>query len=220
MISQWNAFLSLFFSDFFVEQKLIKDPWHVVYFSITFIAPEMIMGSMFAGYDLIVLIAKQIMKGSMCVVYYIYTRIRENNYDSIIFLKVLISQWNAFLSLFSFWFFGWAANYKDPWHVIYFLMTFVAHQMIMGLIFGVYKLIVFIAQQIIKGSMCVMYDISTRIKEIIIFSLSSKRSWLHIEMHFYHIFLLDFFVEQQIIEDPWHVVYFSITFIAPEMIMG
>ena len=51
----------------------------------------MIMGSMFARYDLIVLIGKQIIKGSMCVVYYISTRIRENNYDSIIFLKVLIS---------------------------------------------------------------------------------------------------------------------------------
>ena len=123
------------------------------------------MSSMFAVYDLIVLIAKQIMKGSMCVVYYIYTRIRENNYDSIIFLKVLISQWNAFLSLFLFWFFGWAANYKDPWHVVYFLMTFVAHQMIMGVIFGVCKLIVFIAQQILRGSMCVVYDISTRIKK-------------------------------------------------------
>ena len=145
--------------DFFVEQQIIEGPWHVVYFSITFIAPEMIMGSMFAGYDLIVLIAKQIMKGSMCVVYYIYTRIRENNYDSIIFLKVLISQWNAFLSLFLFWFFGWAANYKDPWHVVYFLMTFFAHQMIMGWMFALYNVIIVIAQQIKKGSMCVVYDI-------------------------------------------------------------
>ena len=156
-------FSYFFRADFVVEEKLIKDLWHVVYFSITFIAPEMIMGSMFAGYDLIVLIAKQIMKGSMCLVYYIYTRIRENNYDSIIFLKVLISQWKAFLSLFSFWFFGWAANYKDPWHVVYFIITFVAYQMTNGSIFAGYDLIVLIAQQIIKGWMRVVYNISTRI---------------------------------------------------------
>ena len=78
-------FYHIFLLDFFVEQQILEDPWHVVYFSITFISPEMIMGSMFAGYDLIVLIAKQIKKGSMCVVYYISTRIRENNDDSIIF---------------------------------------------------------------------------------------------------------------------------------------
>ena len=65
---------------------------------------------------------------------------------------------------------------KNSWHVVYFLMTFVAHQMIMPSMFAWYDLIVLIAQQIKKGSMCVVYDISSRIKKIIMFPLSSKRS--------------------------------------------
>ena len=109
---------------------------------------------------------------------------------------------------------------KDPWHVVYLLMTFVAHQMIMPSMFAWYNLIVLIAQQIKKGSMCVVYDISSRIKKIIMFPLSSKRFWFHNEMHFSYFFRSDFFVEQQIIKDPWHVVYLSITFNAPEMVMG
>ena len=47
--------------------------------------------------------------------------------------------------------------------------------MIMGSMFAGYDLIVLIAQEIKKGPMCVVYDISTRIKKIIMFSLSSKR---------------------------------------------
>ena len=99
-------------------------------------------------------------------------------------------------------------------------MAFVAHQMIMGSMFAAYDLIVPIAQQMIKGSMCVVYYISTKIKKIIMFSLCSKRSLLHIEMEFYHIFFSEFFIEQQIIGDPWDVVYFSITFNVPEFEMG
>ena len=76
---------------------------------------------------------------------------------------------------FSVQIFSLSRNNKDPWHVVYFLMTFVAHQMIMGSMFAGYDLIVLIAQEIKKGSMCGMYDISTRIKKIIMFSLSSKR---------------------------------------------
>ena len=62
----------------------------------------------------------------------------------------------------------------------------------MGSMFAGYDLIVLIAQQTIKGSMCVVYYISTKIKKIIMLSLSSKRSLLHIEMEFYHIFFWNF----------------------------
>ena len=85
-------FSHFFRSGFFVEQKLIKNSWHVVYFLMILVAHHMIMGSMFAVYNVIIVIAQQIKKGSMCVVYYISTRIRENHYDSIIFKKVLITQ--------------------------------------------------------------------------------------------------------------------------------
>ena len=45
-----------------------------------------------------------------------------------------------------------AAITKDPWHVDYFLFTFIVQQMIMGSIIALYDFIVFIALKIIANN--------------------------------------------------------------------
>ena len=177
-----------------------------------FVQHQMIMGSVFAVYNFIIVISQQIKKGSMCVVYDISTRIKKIILFPLSSKRFWFHNETHFSHFFPSDFYVEQQIIKDTLHAVYFLTTFVAHQMIIGSMFAVCNCIVFLAQEIKKSSMLVVYDISTRIKKIIMFSLSSTRFWLHNKTHFCPIFRLDFFTEQQIVKDPWHVVYFVMTF--------